>query len=361
MNTIERRYCDRVRGHWESGTPGFRLQAYLGGRKRIDLALGETYSYYDWASVTKIVFSATAMMNLVDEKKLRLNDPVMDDLSWFRSPAPRTHWRIRDLLTHSAGLTWWKPFFQDLDLKLSRDDRWRQLEKLMAREMASHARKKAAYNGKSVYSDLDLLTLGSLMRLKTGQSFDQIWDRLRDRLALPETRFHVGNRPPHPRRLYAPTERCVWRGKIIQGEVHDENTWALGGVAPHSGLFGPIDELSRWGLLLRRSLLQVEGGTHLARPETVRRFARRQVPRATGDWGFGIMLPTRGSASCGRYFSTRSVGHLGFTGTSLWFDPRRDLLVTILSNRVHPTRENKIFPQLRPFLHNCVVECLSES
>ncbi|MCM2283108.1 MAG: serine hydrolase, partial [Bdellovibrionaceae bacterium] len=179
---------------------------------------------------------------------------------------------------------------------------------------------------------------------------------IRDRLDLRDAAFHVGNQPPHARRLYAPTEFCPWRKKTIQGEVHDENTWVLGGVAPHAGLFGTLDDLSRWGLCLRSSLRGGSGG--LARPETVARFARRALPRARGDWALGFMLPGLKGASCGKYFSRLSVGHLGFTGTSLWYDPRRDLLVTVLSNRVHPTRENKLFPQLRGFLHDSVVESL---
>lgn len=351
MNAVEKRLRRAIGTSWEGATPGFLLQVHVRGRLRADLSFGETYLYYDWASLTKIVFSVTQVMGLVDDKRLDLDRPVHEELDWFRAPVREA--RPRDLLSHSAGLTWWKPFYKHIDRSRSRASRWEQLETLVAREMRATARSN--YDGKAVYSDLDFFTLGALMRRKTGLEFHEMWDEIRDRLRLRGTAFHVGNKPLHPRRFYAPTERCSWRGKIMRGEAHDENTWALGGVAPHAGLFGPIEDLSRWGLHLRRGFLGEEG---LAAPETVRRFTRRAIPRTRGDWALGFTLPSLKGATCGKYFSKMSVGHLGFTGTSLWYDPKRDVLVTILSNRVHPTRENKRFPALRGFLHDCVMESL---
>ncbi len=351
MNAVEKRISRRIGEAWVGAAPGFVLQVHAGGKRKADLAFGETYPYYDWASLTKIVFSVTQAMSLVDQGLIDVEREVAAEIDWFRAPVKRA--RVRELLCHSAGLTWWKPFYESIDRSKPRAARWAQLELLVAEEMK--AAEKAGYDGRAVYSDLDFFALGALMKRKTGRDFDKMWDELRDRFGLRETTFHVGNKPTRARRLYAPTETCPWREKTIQGEVHDENAWALGGVAPHAGLFGPLDDLSRWGLLLRASL---RGGKGLAEPGTVRSFARRALPRARGDWALGFMMPSSRNPSCGRYFSKRSVGHLGFTGTSLWYDPRADLLVTILSNRVHPTRENKLFPQLRGFLHNCVIESL---
>jgi CubicO group peptidase (beta-lactamase class C family) len=182
-----------------------------------------------------------------------------------------------------------------------------------------------------------------------------VWSEIRDRLGFDDVDFHRGNRPLFPRKLYAPTEKDEWRKKTLQGEAHDENTWSLGGVAPHAGLFGPIEELSRWGLLLRRAM-RGEKSNAFPSPQTVAKFTKRAIPKARGDWALGFMMPTKGSASCGPLFSPKSVGHTGFTGTSLWYDPTQDLLVTILSNRVHPTRENREFLQLRPKIHTWIAE-----
>ncbi len=366
MSRAEARFLKKLGTAWEGATPGFCLQAYRGGRKKIDLRVGRTYHYYDWASLTKIVFSATALMTLIDQKKLHLATHVRDELEWFRSPAPTERQRVRNLLSHSAGLTWWMPFYKSLNTYQSRGERWQQLETLVAREMAVHAKKKNAFTKQALYSDLDFFSLGAILRRKTGQDFEGLWPEIAERLRLSETRFHVDNRAPYSREHYAPTENCPWRGRVLQGEVHDENTWALGGVAPHAGLFGPIDELSKWGLALRKGILGREASSAkrrlqtgmLAQAKTVQKFARRSIPRSIGDWALGLTMPAKGGASCGRYFSLQSVGHLGFTGTSLWFDPKQDLLVTILANRVYPTRENKKFPQMRGALHDWVFESL---
>lgn len=351
MNAVEKRLTAKIGEKWKGATPGLCLQVYLKGKLTADLAIGEVYPYYDWASLTKIVFSVTQVMNLVDAGKLNIDDLIGDELHWFRAPVKDV--KLRDILSHSAGLTWWNPFYKSINRSFKRPKRWEHLERLVAKEMKAAEHKK--YDGRAVYSDLDFFTLGSLMRMKTGLEFNEMWDELRERLGLSETTFHVGNKPVHARHLYAPTEKCPWRGMVIQGEVHDENTWALGGIAPHAGLFGPIEDLSRWGLRLRSSL---RGDDGLANPETVQLFAHRAIPRKRGDWALGFMLPSLKDSSCGKYFSKRSVGHLGFTGTSLWYDPVADVLVTILSNRVYPTRENKLFPQMRGFLHDCVIESL---
>jgi CubicO group peptidase (beta-lactamase class C family) len=141
----------------------------------------------------------------------------------------------------------------------------------------------------------------------------------------------------------------------MRGQVHDENTWSLKGVAPHAGLFGTLDDLSKWGLLLR-SAMRGKNSKHFASSPTVKLFTHRAISRTRGDWALGFMLPGKDTPSAGPHFSAQSVGHTGFTGTSIWYDPKRDLLVTIVSNRVHPTRENKEYITLRPRLHSLIVE-----
>ena len=356
MNRAEKAFLKSLGSSWEEATPGLQIQAYLGGRKKIDLSIGETYPYYDWASLTKIVHTTTKIMTLVDSKDLNINTPAVEYLPWFKSAAPKKQQRIRDLLSHSAGLTWWLPLYKSIDTKLPREDRWLQLEDLIKTEMAQASKRKSSFTGKSVYSDLDFFSLGAILKRITEQDFHEMWEPLRERLGLEETFVHVDNKPVFDRKLYAPVEDLHWKMKMVQGEVHDQNTRALGGTAPHSGLFGPMKDLARWGLHLRSGILGSDKG--LARAKTVQRFAKRAIPKSVGDWGLGFMMPTKGSASCGKYFNLSSVGHTGFTGTSLWYDPKRDLLVTILANRHRPLAENKAFPLLRPQLHNWVVESI---
>ena len=144
--------------------------------------------------------------------------------------------------------------------------------------------------------------------------------------------------------------------KRLQGEVHDDNTWGLGGISSHAGLFGSIDDLAGFGLQLRAQI-RGEAGARVGQA-TAGLFTQRAIPREAGDWALGFMMPALQGASCGRHFSERSIGHTGFTGTSLWYDPDRDLLVSILSNRVFGGRENKAFLTLRPQMHDWIVEHL---
>ncbi len=345
-------FLEKLGQSYLGATPGLQVQAYLGGRKKIDVAAGEDYPFYDWASLTKIVFSASLLMNLYDQKKLRLNSKLSSQISWYQ----REH-VLKNLLSHSAGLIWWKPYYKEIDLSLTPEQRFAQLEQIISSSPIFEDFKTPGPH-KAVYSDLDLFILSFFYTKLTGQTLLELWSDQRDRFGFKTTNFHYLNKPIYKKDKYAPTENSEWRGKTMQAEVHDENTWALGGIAPHAGLFGEIDELSNWGLKLRKGMRgsDVKG---FAKSDTVLKFTKRAIQRELGDWAAGFMMPTKGKASCGKYFGLSSVGHTGFTGTSLWYDPKRDLLITILSNRVHPTRDNQEFAKLRPLLHDWVVESLS--
>ncbi len=152
----------------------------------------------------------------------------------------------------------------------------------------------------------------------------------------------------------APTEHDPWRGRLLTGEVHDENAHALGGVAGHAGLFGTAAAVGDYA----RHLLQIlDGRSGAFRRETLETFIARQatIPGSSRALGWDTMLPT---SSCGTRMSPRAFGHTGFTGTSLWIDPDRGVYVVLLTNRVHPTRDNDAMKQLRPALHDAVMEDL---
>lgn len=375
MSRMELQFLEKIGDSWQEATPGFCVQAYHRGKKIVDIEVGETYPFYDWASLTKLAFSTTALMFLHDEKRYRVNDPVSRWVPWFPEESPV---RLRDLLSHSAGLTWWYPFFKSVIKKagagVSPEESWEVFLTILKRKVLGDLKRQEAEknsesrgSGRSsvlalkrslspaVYSDLDFFLLGQTIESLTGTTLYTAWTQVQERVGFRDTDFHRGNRPRYARKLYAPTEKCAWRGKLMQGEVHDENTWSLKGVAPHAGLFGPIDDLSRWGLFLRGAM-RGEKSRRFASAETTRLFTKRSIPRVRGDWALGFMMPTKGGASCGPLFSLSSVGHTGFTGTSLWYDPKQDLLITILSNRVHPTRENKTFLKLRPQIHTWIAE-----
>jgi len=362
---MDRVFLQKMGDLWQSSTPGLRIQAHAKGKKILDVGCGQTYEFYDWASVTKIVFTTTALMWKHDQGILGINDPVSRWVPWFPEKNP---WRIRDLLSHSAGMTWWYPFYKQVIKKTiartSPEQAWEIFQGILKRRVLADLRKRPRgesprHPPKTVYSDLDFFLLGIALESLSGTTLGTVWGEQRERLGLKSTDFHRGNRSTlHPHKKCAPTEKdLLWRKKTLQGEVHDQNTWSLKGIAPHAGLFGPIDDLSLWGLRLRDAM-RGEDSQHFPSARSVKLFTRRSLPRSRGDWGLGFMLPSKVGASCGKFFSAQSVGHTGFTGTSLWYDPKRDLLVTILSNRIHPSVDNITIRELRPRVHTWIAESL---
>jgi len=348
-SVLEKKLMAQLNERITDTTPGVMVRAYQGGRMVCDVSAGDTYAYYDLASLTKVIFTVQAMMVAFEQGKWNLDTRVQEQLAWF----PHGHVRVQDLLTHSSGLVWWLPFYKDIDLSWSLEQRREKLKNVIAQLEVSDS-------PNSVYSDVGFLVLGFLLEEYYQDGLLRIWEGIKDKFYAGTTlEFHDQNRPQHRLSLYAPTEECPWRKKLIVGEVHDENCWALGGVSSHAGLFGSIDDIS-WALLnIRSQLLGI--ARYSVKQKTAKLFASRARPQGMGDWALGYMMPTPGSASCGSHFSLSSIGHTGFTGTSMWYDPKADFGIVVLSNRVLYGRENKSFAKLRPDIHNWIVEGFRKS
>lgn len=353
--TIKKKIEEITGGDIAAYTPSLDIEVYHRGRKAARLHFGEKVKYYDLASLTKILFTVSAFMRLVDERKINVGDGIYQYLSWW--PYKKT--TIAQVLSHSAGLSWWAPFYKMIGFKKSGSQVVPKLSATQARDLVRKflAKQKLSKEKKAVYSDLDFILLGFVLESATGLTLSELWQQLNRRLKLRSLHFCEGNRPKFKRQDYAPTEKCPWRKKVLRGEVHDDNTWAWGGVSTHAGLFGKISDVSRWGLLLRKAYYS-KGGSVLANHKTARLFAERALSPRVGDWALGFMMPSRKDSTAGRYFSKKSIGHTGFTGTSLWFDPEKDLLVVVCANRVHPTRDNVKFRTLRPLIHDIIVQSL---
>jgi CubicO group peptidase (beta-lactamase class C family) len=343
---LEREITEKILQAIDQVTPGVQLCAYLQGKKVLHVEVGKTYPYYDLASLTKVIFTVPALMRAFDQGLWHMDSKVVDFVPWFQSKNAL----IKDVLSHSAGLVWWLPLYEKLPLKEEPLVKW-----FKAAEMIRQSPVKKT--SQCVYSDVDSWVLGFVLEGIYHLPLQEIWDRLKERFFPRSTfNFHFLNHPVFKTTLYAPTENCPWRKKLLQGEVHDDNAWSLGGVSTHAGLFGSLDDLTWYGLFLRSHV--VNGSELLLKPRTVKMFTSRAVRPEQGDWGLGFMKPSVGKASCGKHFSLASFGHTGFTGTSIWFDPKKDLLVSILSNRVLYGRDNKSFANLRPTLHDWIVEGL---
>ena len=348
-SVLEKKLMEQLEARIPDTTPGVMVRAYQGGRMVCDVSVGTTYAYYDLASLTKVIFTVQAMMVAFEQGKWNLDSRVQEFLPWF----PHASVRVQDLLTHSSGLVWWMPFYKEINFSLPFAARREKLREMITSLDVSDT-------PTSVYSDVGFLVLGFLIEEFYKNNLLTVWEGIKEKFYAGTTlEFHNENQPKHRLSLYAPTEECSWRKKLLVGEVHDENCWTLGGVSTHAGLFGSLDDVS-WALLnVRSQLLGI--ARYSVKQKTAKLFASRARPQGMGDWSLGYMMPTPGSASCGSHFSLNSIGHTGFTGTSMWYDPRSDFGVVILSNRVLYGRENKNFAKLRTEIHNWIVEGFRKS
>lgn len=349
-SSFEEKLARKIEEALPGAAPGIQVQIHQTGRKICDISVGETYPYYDLASLTKVFFTSAAFMRAYDEGKWQLTTRVCDLLPWF----PHPDVLVVNCLTHTSGFPWWHDFYKSLDLQKDIPYRYEQLRKIIC----ELPREKPQ---KSVYSDVGFLILGYCLEAIEQKNIHDVWLNLKQQFypGVSTLDFHVDNKAPHPLRFYAPTGRDPWRDGLVQGEVNDQNAWALGGVATHAGLFASVDDVSWAGLFLRSQLLGIS--KIQVKLKTAKLFMSRALPVGKGDWTLGFMMPTPGGSSSGDYFSPYSIGHTGFTGTSFWFDPNSDLLVVILSNRVMLGADIKNYALLRPQIHNWIIEGLRRS
>src|SRR5438477_3860937 len=302
---------------------------------------------YDIASLTKVVATTTLVVKL-DEGDfavpLDLDAKIERYLPEWAS-GPNAEWRhrvtIRHLLTHTTGLPPFKEYWRTSKNKQD------TLMKIFAKPLDYEP------GTKEVYSDLGIILMAEITERLTGRKLDDLArNYIFSLLGMQNTMY----RPP--KKLWpqiAPTEiDNNLRHRLVQGEVHDENAFAIGGVSGHAGLFSTAPDLAAFCQIL------LNGGVYahqrILRRATIAQFTTPQQ-LSGGTRTLGWAVPTEGGSS-GHYFSAHSFGHTGFTGTSIWIDPDRQLFVVFLTNRVHPTRENMKIQQVRPKLHDAVVQAL---
>jgi beta-N-acetylhexosaminidase len=310
-------------------------------------AAADTHTMYDIASLTKVVATTTLVAKLAEGDfpvSLDLDAPVERYLpEWARGPQPE--WRhqvsVRHLLTHTSGLPAFKEYWRTSKSKQE------TLTKIFAEPLEYEP------GTKEIYSDLGIILMAEIVERLTGRTLDDLAKTyIFTPLVMKDTMF----RPP--KKLWpwtAPTEiDNNLRHRLVQGEVHDENAFAIGGVSGHAGLFSTAPDLAAFCQML------LNGGVYahhrILRRATIAQFTTPQQ-LSNGTRTLGWAVPTEGGSS-GHYFSPHSFGHTGFTGTSIWIDPDRQLFVVLLTNRVHPTRENQKIAQLRPAFHDAVMQAL---
>ncbi|WP_238583316.1 serine hydrolase domain-containing protein [Shouchella tritolerans] len=292
---------------------------------------------FDLASLTKVVCTLPLILQLWQSRRLSLHMPVADVLPSFGANGKESV-TLFQLLTHSAGLPASVPFYKE---GLNKNE-----------TIARVCQLAPTYTPGSrvVYSDVGFIALGAIIEQVTGKKLQQVASEwIYSPLGMQETQFC----PRFPATRYAATEWDNWLGRHKCGEVHDENAFAMGGVSGHAGLFSTVSDLEKFAY-------DMQAATPLLIDPNILYYARQnfsagmEEPRGLG-W---IVKGTQTNSSCGRFFSSFSYGHLGFTGTSMWFDPVAELAVIFLTNRVHLGRDNHAIRRIRPALHDLIYQCL---
>jgi CubicO group peptidase (beta-lactamase class C family) len=319
---------------------------------------------FDLASLTKPLATAIALMLLVSEKKVRLDDRLTRFAPTF-GVFGKNAVTLRQLLNHSSGLPAWKPYYEEI-VKGEKSGKINFIASQAAKQYVFrqiHQEKPVNAAGvQGLYSDLGFMVLGELVEAISGNTLDRFCQEkifkplgLRDTSFVDLTRLRTHRIQP-VEEMIAPTENCPWRKKILCGEVHDDNAYAMGGVAGHAGLFSSARDIHHVVARLNRCL---QGKDNFLPRTLVQEFLSRDGSVKDSTYALGWDTPTKNSSASGNYFSLRSVGHLGFTGTSIWWDLEKNCHIILLSNRIHPTRKNETIKEFRPHIHDMIMKTLN--
>jgi CubicO group peptidase (beta-lactamase class C family) len=318
---------------------------------------------FDLASLTKPLATTLAIMLLVREGEIGIDDRVTRFLPSF-GQCGKHPTIVRHLLSHTSGLPAWKPYYNQV-IDVERAGRASFLASREAKRFVTQLIYQEAPvsppQSQCLYSDLGFIVLGELVETVTAMSLDEFClTRIYRPLGLRSmgfidlTRLRTARAEPVSKSI-APTEKSSWRNQIICGEVHDDNAYAMGGVAGHAGLFATARDIHELLACLGRCLRGVDD---FLPPSLIRKFFTKDESVGNARFTLGWDTPSSGKSASGCMFSPRTVGHLGFTGTSLWWDLEKNCYIILLTNRVHPTRDNEKIRDFRPHIHDLIMKAM---
>jgi CubicO group peptidase (beta-lactamase class C family) len=299
---------------------------------------------FDLASLTKPLATTLAVLKLVQNYGLDLEQTMGSLLAPFQN-TDKARITIRQLLAHTSGLPAYQPYYRKLTA-IRMAERKHALRTLLVEAPLMAPAGKAA-----IYSDLGFMLLNWVVEVVAGKRLDTF---LKERIYGPlgiEDLFFVDVDSAPVKGAFAATENCPWRNCVVEGVVHDENAFALGGVEGHAGLFGTARAVYQLVTILLH-IYRGESTADVFDGRLIRSFFSRQK---TANRALGFDMPSPRGSSSGRFFSNHTVGHLGFTGTSFWMDLECSAIVILLTNRIHPTRDNEKIKEFRPRLHDAIM------
>lgn len=311
-----------------------------------------TDTVFDLASLTKPLATALAVMKLVQKGELETDGKLGSILPQCRN-TDKEMIGIRNLLCHNSGFPDYRPYYLTIK-EIPHNNRQDALRDMLVKEPLL-----SKPGERTLYSDLGFMMLRWVVETVSGERLDRfLMEEIYRPLCL-DSLFFVDLNSKDPggktgKMIFAATEICPWRNRLLEGVVHDDNAYAVGGIEGHAGLFGTALDVNSLltGLLFTFHGISEDG---LFNKGLLRTFFNRQEGT---DWALGFDTPSLNGSSCGRYFSPKSVGHLGFTGTSFWMDLDKSITIILLTNRIHPSRNNIKIKEFRPLLHDAVMRSL---
>jgi len=355
MNSVNSLMCQAVT---ENIFPGAQLLVSHKGSILLNEAYGFANIYtgqsitrntvFDLASLTKPLATTLAVMILIQQGKLRLDQALSSVIPDFKN-TPKANIQIRHLLYHSSGLTDYRPYYLNIR-QLPFEQRKKAIRKSLIKEPLVFKT-----GTRTLYSDIGFMILEWVIEKISGRRLSCfVQETIYDIIGI-DSLFFNDHDFPFKDRNYASTELCPWRQLMLNGVVHDDNAYVIGGVAGHAGLFGTAVSVH---VLLLELLNTFHGNpaTQIFQPDLVRLFFQKTI---SNERALGFDVPSLTGSSCGELFSRNAtVGHLGFTGTSFWMDLKQQIIIILLSNRVHPSRNNEQIKKIRPVIHNQVMKKL---
>jgi len=319
----------------------FGKQSFEANSKSID-----SNSIYDVASLTKVIATTPVIMKLIKKKLLHLNHNISQFYPEFKGK-----WKddvtIKHLLTHSSGLKAYEQYFLDSSIQNYND---------IIKDITLNQDLISQPGTKFIYSDLGMILLMDIAQKVTGRKFeDLVQSWLLNPMNMKNTHY---NPAPYLHDQIPPTEiDKLFRKSLVKGIVHDENAFIMGGVSGHAGIFSNVLDIANYAQTMLN--YGVYNGTRIFSKKTIRNAIKKQNLPIGSDYALGWDTPSSsGNSSAGDYFSELSYGHLGFTGTSMWIDPKKQLFIILLTNRTYPNRNKEGMHKFRRIFHNSIMEVI---
>lgn len=320
------------------------------GRKKNDSEV-DSNTFFDVASLTKPLVTLLAVLYLLKAKKVNLDDDLQKLLAEEKIAPDKQGIRLSHLLSHTSGLPSHRPFFNNLR-KIKGLLSQKALLKLILREKLENAP-----GAKYIYSDLDYMLLGIVIERICKKNIAQLWrEKITDPVGISEKFYFYNDKEQFKSNDFVETGKCFWSGRNLKGIVHDDNCRALGRIAGHAGLFSTLDGI----MDLCEIIADVESGKAkhpaIQREDLLLLTSKKEME----NWAWGFDVVSGNNPSSGYYFSERTIGHLGFTGTSFWIDLEKGVVVVMLTNRVIYGEDTKKIKEMRPLIHNQIMKAMGK-